>query len=1058
MSLIRLLKHKDYEASARHLPKSIQRKALWAQVLLGTRGRTPNVKGVTGLNERWRRTPVQGNHYYMWWIPSSESGLVDEPQGLDSSNAILVHSIRHHDETDDPIDLGSFNDYEEIAVANLDPRFEEQTYISTAVQGDQVALATIKGLPGSGKTVSLLYLVRDLALNPNLNRVLYVTYTSRLQRAAREFLQAQDERIGRTVDVYTLGEIEQMLTGLPAQREPFGELPSFIRFLGLQNAATLGPWKKYPQTLFTEIRAHLLGKTFPADYLIPAARFEELTVHGAGLNPVAYSQNRQLDREAAEIACQLAERAENALFFQDQKAARRAIERLQKGKSPSWVAELDALVIDEVQDLTLVQIALLGELVRERVRRRPDAPLVFVVAGDESQIVQPSGFDWGITKDLLGEQVGIWPEEFEFHYQRRSPPNLAQLIDNTWNLYAHLPRSLRPSARRQAFAYDTLIPERNGLPPIAVDDEGYGQIFLCPLPAGSETGQRVAWQTLLTELTDKPGRVVVDLSDTLRATLGDAVEIGSDEVIFLPREIKGLERATVLIFGLNTLYERGLRLCEGMDGGNIAKFEARRLFDEIRVALSRSTDRLVILDAPSVPVYTALGLDKTPGVLPIRWEELLETLQNEQMSTLEVIEGYLDEVDDLFERHMWEQGYRRNRRAHDLAVQLGDAALCRETAEQYIVGHLQETNELLSRAALTEALMCNRQAHLLATDLGDPLLQDEVDDQHVEIAHRLADQVRQQVDQARQQILQRQFKQAHQQIQNARSTAALIEDNQLLADVDELFVAVIWQWAGELLTKEDAEAQIPHLVTLFEEAAKILEQQADTVGAQALRLLAKRYRHLPRRQLNPTQISDLLGLVKQYLELVKPLDVAEDAYLFICLWLDEIFASLESQTDLYYAWVHTAQTVATITEYPIFDEHLWDLENRVEQLLAEEKREQSDPALTRFRAFASAYNDDPQQASLLWEQLGETDLAISAAREAGDLERSYQLIRQARLAIPEDLATAVKTLRLLQQLTQKHHSLQQAERNTLIATMTHLQRLLEQGETASKSDDANAVA
>ena len=35
-------------------------------------------------------------------------------------------------------------------------------------------------------------------------------------------------------------------------------------------------------------------------------------------------------------------------------------------------------------------------------------------------------------------------------------------------------------------------------------------------------------------------------------------------------------------------------------GGSIARFEARRLFDEMRVALSRSTDKLVLLE-PGVP-------------------------------------------------------------------------------------------------------------------------------------------------------------------------------------------------------------------------------------------------------------------------------------------------------------------------------------------------------------------------------------------------------------------------------------------------------------------------
>ena len=73
----RLLKHRSYDDSAAHLPPAIRRKATWSQVLLGARGRTPSVKSTTGYNHRWRRTPVQGYHYYLWWIPLSESALAE---------------------------------------------------------------------------------------------------------------------------------------------------------------------------------------------------------------------------------------------------------------------------------------------------------------------------------------------------------------------------------------------------------------------------------------------------------------------------------------------------------------------------------------------------------------------------------------------------------------------------------------------------------------------------------------------------------------------------------------------------------------------------------------------------------------------------------------------------------------------------------------------------------------------------------------------------------------------------------------------------------------------
>ncbi|MEZ4609843.1 MAG: hypothetical protein R2838_06275 [Caldilineaceae bacterium] len=67
---------------------------------------------------------MQGNHYYMWWIPQSESPLADATidisgdltdgnggNGADAVNTILVHSVRHHDRTDEPIRTGSLTEY-----------------------------------------------------------------------------------------------------------------------------------------------------------------------------------------------------------------------------------------------------------------------------------------------------------------------------------------------------------------------------------------------------------------------------------------------------------------------------------------------------------------------------------------------------------------------------------------------------------------------------------------------------------------------------------------------------------------------------------------------------------------------------------------------------------------------------------------------------------------------------------------------------------------------------------------------------------------------------------
>jgi hypothetical protein len=228
---------------------------------------------------------------------------------------------------------------------------------------------------------------------------------------------------------------------------------------------------------------------------------------------------------------------------------------------------------------------------------------------------------------------------------------------------------------------------------------------------------------------------------------------------------------------------------------------------------------------------------------------------------------------------------------------------------------------------------------------------------------------------------------------------------------------------------------------LFAEAATILLRQDDTAGAKVLDLLSTRYRQLPpQAKFSSAQLADLLQRTQSYLALVKPLHLDADAYLYVRRWLDEAFSHLPPHPALYYRWAILAQELTTRSEYMVLDEHLWELENYLTIQLGQQSSQGHQHShvqeIKRFQAFIAAYNETPAQASLLWEELGEMELAIAHARAAGDLERAYTLLRQAKLPIPEELAVTVKALRLLQQLEQKHQGLLPAERQTLLAELT----------------------
>jgi hypothetical protein len=245
-----------------------------------------------------------------------------------------------------------------------------------------------------------------------------------------------------------------------------------------------------------------------------------------------------------------------------------------------------------------------------------------------------------------------------------------------------------------------------------------------------------------------------------------------------------------------------------------------------------------------------------------------------------------------------------------------------------------------------------------------------------------------------------------------------------------------------------ADAQ--QAANLLTEAATIMQRQADRLGAQLAMLVAERYQQLPQGiNLSEAQVILLLGYVARYLDLVKTVPLEPDAYLYVERWLDETFANLQQTTALYYRWAVVAQAFVTLADYPDFDEHLWDLENRFNLLVAEGQRTAADPDLAKFQALIAAYNGDPQTASQTWEQLGEIALAAEYAREAGDLERAYRLFHQAKIETPEALATTVKLLRLVQQLKHKHVDLRPAERQFLLAELAALQAEVAQVTTAS---------
>ena len=163
--------------------------------------------------------------------------------------------------------------------------------------------------------------------------------------------------------------------------------------------------------LHAEVRAILLGRSVPGDTdSIPAVDLVRLSY-------TAYRDRRADDdgvgRAAASALLKVAGAVEPDAFariFPELAAATAEIARLRDDELPEGFDKIDR-VVDEVQDLTVLETAVVVELCLAITRRREHAPWL-LAAGDDGQTVRPSGFDWGPLNDLLAARVDpldIWP-------------------------------------------------------------------------------------------------------------------------------------------------------------------------------------------------------------------------------------------------------------------------------------------------------------------------------------------------------------------------------------------------------------------------------------------------------------------------------------------------------------------------------------------------------------------------------------------------------------------------------------------------------------------------
>jgi len=535
--------------------------------------RRQHYKTTQGDNRGWRRSPLGGNHgshFYAWWAPKGAAPLRSVLEFEDApAGAVFLRDIRHHDDHRVLKPHTLAENYLQIGVKEL--RQEEYvpapwTSAQTRFAHARQKIRIIKGHPGSGKTTALWH-AADLA---GRESILYITYSPELAALARDHfdkLAPGDKRFEVVTYARLLRELlESELPFEPAR----AARNAFVKEISNFSATILGPWLNEKGALYDELHAHLLGALLP----VPLGRFPGFPDRRITGRQYRDLREKAIGRAAAEAAFEVAEtlrrRSSEPLeprFFRELDLAWQAVAKIRsQGAAP--FANFDCIAIDEVQDLTPIEALAIVEL----AVAMGGAPSV-LAAGDDAQTVRPTDFEWGWFQDLLHFRLAS-PVDFKLQANLRSPRRIADLVNRVWELYGAIEKGERPSGTGEA----------------EIDVNAGDQVLLC----AGKPGQEI--EELLRALSEREGVALIALGDEVPAYVPEPLRAG----VLTTFEAKGLDFQSVCVLEAGKWLDRIMTVREQGRGLELENLSKRLAIDQLRVALSRPSERLYWLEVGSL--------------------------------------------------------------------------------------------------------------------------------------------------------------------------------------------------------------------------------------------------------------------------------------------------------------------------------------------------------------------------------------------------------------------------------------------------------------------------
>jgi hypothetical protein len=533
--------------------------------------RRQHYKPTQGQNRGWRRSPLggnHGNHFYAWWAPKGAAPLKSNGEFESApEGAVFLRDIRHHDDHR-PLNPQSLSEsYLPVGVRDLRqedyvpaPWTQAQERFAAARQNIRI----IKGFPGSGKTTALWH-AADIV---GRKKILYITYSAELAALARDhfdkFVPAD-----KTFHVLTYAQFLRQLLSCEATFEPVRQArKAFMKEVSGFSITILGPWANEKAALYDEMHAHLIGATLP----VPLGRFAGFPERRITARQYRDLRERSIGRAAAEAVVEVAEtlrrrdpRSLEKRFFGELDLAWDAVKHVRE-QGVGALGEFDCIAIDEVQDLTPIESLVLAD-VAAQIKN-----VNLLAAGDEAQTVRPTDFEWGWFQDILHFRLTS-PVEFSLQTNLRSPKRIATLVNRVWDLYGAIAKHERPSGSGAA----------------EIDDNAGDQILFCTAKAGPEIDE------LLLAFSEREGLALITMGDEVPAYVPEALR----DRVLTSFEAKGLDFQSVCVLEGGRWLDRIITVRDRGRGLELDDLAKRLAIDQLRVALSRPSERLYWLDVNS---------------------------------------------------------------------------------------------------------------------------------------------------------------------------------------------------------------------------------------------------------------------------------------------------------------------------------------------------------------------------------------------------------------------------------------------------------------------------